>query len=150
MKHILLALFLLLSTTASAQTTTDGSVPFKKANAILIQTPDTGRVALRRLASLLQERGYSVDQLNYDLHSLSTKPKTVGKSGLVLSVTALYQPAGLLLRGQYQVPALNMSVPGVAEFSGMEGGANKLSFRELETIGKAYYPEAKLEYLLKP
>lgn len=150
MKHILLALLLLLSTTASAQTAPDGTVPFKKANAILIQTADTGRVALRRLASLLQERGYGVEHLNYDLHSLSTKPKTVGKSGVVLTVAATYQPTGLVLRGQHQVPDAAPGVPAVAAFSGMDGGAPKLAFHELEAIGKAYYPEAKLQYLLKP
>lgn len=148
MKYLYLVFALFCSTVAAAQTTapSTGLQVFKKANAMLIQTPDSPRVALRKLAAVLQERGYVVEKIDDELNSLVTRGKALRRTTALLTINAFFAPQGIVLRGQYHLEAAGVVVDNPAEFTGMEGGTNKVAFREVEAIAKAYPSTSGIRY----
>ncbi|SNR92491.1 hypothetical protein [Hymenobacter mucosus] len=96
MKKLLVLSLFTLPVGAFAQTVS--SQPFKKANIILIQTPDSGVVALKKIGALLVDKGFVIQKLDTDFNTLTTEPKQI-KSGVTpTTLTVKVTTKGALLR----------------------------------------------------
>ncbi|GAB2958963.1 hypothetical protein GCM10027048_27680 [Hymenobacter coalescens] len=125
--------------------------PFKKANVILVQTPDSPAVALRNLARVLVQQGYTIQRLDEQMGTLRTDPRSLPKGfSPTLTIVALATKSGTLaLRGEFVIDAATLGrVSYTTEFVGMENAANKLTFREVEKAAKAY-PGGRVQYSLQ-
>lgn len=139
MKPLLPLAFLLLfgvPAVAQMQPPPPATIPFKKANALFIQTNDSARAAIRKVAGILQERGFAIDRIDYELLSITTKPKPYGASGLhTMYAMVSMAPSGLRLTGQWHAMVSGIEV---TERAGLTNTASKKAFAELEAVAKAY------------
>jgi hypothetical protein len=133
--------------TAQVPASVTSAFPMKGANVVLVQTPDSPSVALTKLGQVLVARGYTVQRLDESLHTLRSDPKTIPK-GFRPNLTVIASAKGgvLTLRGQYTIDAGTAgTVSSPAQFSGVNGAANKLTFAELQEIARAY-PSGQIRY----
>ena len=149
----LLLLCLLLPFAGRAQPTPappagqESPTVFKRANLLVIHTPDSAKVALRKVAGLLQARGFSIDRLDYDLLSVSTKPKPFANSSQhTMQVLGVAEGGTVRLSATWHGQMGSISVDEPAAFT---NAASKRAFAELEETGKAY-PGASVGYRLRP
>ena len=118
------------------------SVPPKGANAIIIQTTDSGRVALRQFASILVQRGYVIDKLDAGLGSLITKPRTLPVPwNPVVVLQASFSQNSLVVRSQYSL----QTAAGVGNYSGCEKCVDKTVFNE-GVVASKLYPGGVITY----
>jgi hypothetical protein len=146
MKKILFIL-LLIPFLSSAQSQSE---PFKFANTIIIQTQDSSHIALKKIAMILQESGYTISKLDKELQSLSTsmKPQTPNYYDLAVSCYAKgSNNAVIYLSGNYslQVNYTGAIVSDMVVFKGPSFGADKLAFKEMQKVANSY-PNATLKY----
>jgi hypothetical protein len=149
MKHLLLIIALLLPLGASAQKVIIGQeslLPFKKANVILATTPDSAKTALRKMAVIMQQKGFIIDRLDYDLLSISTKPHAFQSSVYTMVVLAVWESGHLKFMGQWRGQALGMTVEEDVAFT---NPASKKAFSEMQNLALAY-PNAKVTYMQQP
>jgi len=142
MKTLLLVALLASSICATAQT---APAPFKGANIILIQTPDSANVALKKMASAFVVSGFMPEKLDTELHSLTTQPKTFGKTTpavFAYKVMARRTPGGgttLEITGDCTVQVgLQPVVSSMQWYKGTPTQQNKVCFNEAEKAAKAY------------
>ncbi|TGE05553.1 hypothetical protein [Hymenobacter fodinae] len=82
MKRLVILSALLASTGIVAKQTpltVNSKEPFKGANIIVIQAPDSASVALQKFARVLVEQGFSVDKLDLKIGYLTTAPRPYGQ-----------------------------------------------------------------------
>ena len=143
MKSLLLVALLVASVCATAQTT---PAPFKGANIILIQTPDSANVALKKMASAFVVSGFVPEKLDTELRYLTTRPKTFGKTTpavFAYKVLARRTPGGgttLEITGDctVQVDAQPVVTSMQWNKSTTPTQQNKVCFNEAEKAAKAY------------
>ncbi|GAA4347705.1 hypothetical protein GCM10023185_02950 [Hymenobacter saemangeumensis] len=121
--------------------------PFYKANVLLVNTSDSARAALRTIAGILQERGFAIEKIDYDLSSIITKPRAYTKSGShSMHILAITCKTGLRLTGQWRG---TFGTFAVEERAAITNNASKQAFAEIEAVGKAY-PGGALRYDYQP
>jgi hypothetical protein len=141
MRNLLLACFLSFSVCASAQT---AASPFKGANIILIQTPDSASAALKKMAGAFLLAGFVPDKLDTELGYLTTQPKSFGQmtpAVFTYKVVARANPPGgaiLELSGEYTVPLGLRSLTSSMHWYKGNLTQDKACFNEAEKAAKAY------------
>jgi hypothetical protein len=120
-----------------------GEKPFKGANTILVYTNDSARVAIKRVAQKMQEKGFVIERLDYDLLSVSTKPK-VRQSLMAyqVSASAIWLDGVLILRGQWHAVLLGNSTDEPAAYT---DPSSRAALAELHAIAEAY-PGGQIKY----
>lgn len=132
MKTITLSFISLLATvTASAQS---AQQPFKGANVILIQLPDSGAVAWQKAAGSLVRAGYVIRNADKDLLTISTEPKP-DKRGLQSSVSASVSGRTLRLAGTYVLRGLGSDAAPII-YRGMAGSPTMLAWEQLDKAAR--------------
>lgn len=155
MKPALLSLLLLASVPALAQTAPpvgqESTEPFKGANEILIHTPDSTSVALKKLAREMIVAGIEPDKIEPEIGYLTTKPKAVGQltpASFSYKVVSSSEPGGTLLRitGDYTVK-LNMVSSMTNPMYWVKGNLlqAKQCFVAIQPVALAY-PGGKVAY----
>ena len=120
---------------------------FKKANIILLHTSDSSKVALRKVAGLLQQRGFAIDRLDYDLLSVSTKPKPfAGSSSHTMTILAIAGQGVVTMSGLWHGEFGSVSVDEPAAYT---NPASKKAIAEIEEVGRAYVG-GRLGYMFRP
>lgn len=124
--------------------------PLHKANTIIIQTPDSATMALRKLATAFVAQGYTVDKLDAQFYTLLMAPKAMDNTyHPVLTIRATAQPGGnslVKLMADYKVDYGNTHFSAKAEYAGSESGNNKTAFREMQQAARAAYPNGQISY----
>jgi hypothetical protein len=123
--------------------------PPKRANAVLVQTPDSAAVALRRFATALVSQGYVIEKLDAQFLTLITAPRVIEgqcmQRLIVRAVAAAGPNSGLCISGDYTATILGQPYSGIAQYSGENKGCNTSSFRALERAARAY-PAGRVSY----
>ncbi|SDY97463.1 hypothetical protein [Hymenobacter psychrophilus] len=154
MKSILLFAGLLLAGGAAfgqSAAVLPAEAPFRGANAILVQTPDSAGAALRTLAGLLVQQGYTIKRLDKEYHTLVTDPRPL-EFGFhpVLIIKAVAVPGGLRMTGESEVDLATLGKStSQAKFIGVEKSVYKGTFRVVEQMARLY-PGGTLRYVLLP
>jgi hypothetical protein len=150
MKTTLLALGLLTATPILAQTLPapgqEATQPFKKANTILVYTADSAKTAIKRAAMALQQQGFAVDRVDYDLLSISTKDHAFLNSFYNMTVLVIWENNHLRYTGQWRGQAMGATVQ---EPAAQTNPASKKAFAEMERAALAY-PGGRAAYLQRP
>jgi uncharacterized protein YukE len=155
MKYIIVACLLLVSSAVFAQKNkspspkpgVEASSLFKGANVIVVHTSDSAKVALRKVAISFQQHGFVIDRMDYDLLSLSTKPKPFARSSShTMQATAVAEQGIIKLGGLWHG---ELGAIHVDEQAGYTNAASKAAFAEIEAVAKDY-PNASIGYLLRP
>jgi hypothetical protein len=127
--------------------------PTPKANAVVIQTPDSAAVALRHLAQAFVAQGYAVDKLDTQFLTLTLAPKTLsGNYSPVITIRANASQgvnSTVRIMGDYRANAGAIQVAGRAQYVGSTTGTNKIAFSELQKAAFAY-PSGKVSYAKTP
>jgi hypothetical protein len=113
----------------------EAAEPFRKANTIWIFTTDSAKTALKNAAMLLQQQGFAVDRLDYDLLSVSTKPRGFANSVYDMTILAIWAGGKLKFTGQWRGQAMGMTVN---EPAAMTNAASKKAFAEIQKVAMAY------------
>ncbi|NVO33273.1 hypothetical protein [Hymenobacter lapidiphilus] len=103
MKTTILLIALVLASLLTQAQAAFAPLPFKGANLILIQTPDSANVALDKIGRALVARGYTIKAFDKQFHTLLTEPLQVrtGAFPTTMTVKAIGRPeGGLLLSGE--------------------------------------------------
>jgi hypothetical protein len=159
MKHLLFAGLLLASIPALAQAVPpagqEAAQPFKGANEILIHTPDSAGVALKKMARTLIVAGIEPDKVDAEIGYITTKGKSVGQmtpATFNYRIVATPEPSGTLLSitGDYTV-GLNAARTMTNPMYWVKGNLlqAKQCFITIEPVAQAY-PGGRLGYKLKP
>ena len=140
-------------TTAQLAAGAESSSSFKGANVITITTADSASVALVKLGRAFQANGVTVERLDKDLLSISTKPKVLS-NGLYLpeaTYLAVATPGAnsvLTITGQGKAEGMGAKVIFPVEIKGTEKGPPTSAFRLMELTAKAY-PGGRVGYMRK-
>jgi hypothetical protein len=125
--------------------------PPVKSSIVVVQTPDSAAVALRKVATALVAQGYTVDKLDTQFCTLLMAPKAMAQQyNPVLTVRAAASPGTnsvIKISGDYKVDYGNTHFTTRAEYAGSETGNNKTAFRELQKAAVAAYPSGQLSYI---
>jgi hypothetical protein len=139
---LLFALFASVSV-AHAQSPTKGD------NVIKIQTSDSTRTALKKLAAVLTQHGYTVEKLDTEFNTLRTNPKNIEgrwiKPQLTLSVFATPGANATLSISGASVANLDGAVSYAMKY--MEGAnrPERMCFLDASSVAQAY-PNGKVSY----
>jgi hypothetical protein len=159
MKHLLLAVLLLATAPTLAQTTPpagqEAIQPFKGANEILIHTPDSTGVALKKMARALIVAGIEPDKVDAEIGYITTKGKSVGQMTTATfnyRIVATPEPSGTLLSitGDYTV-GLNAVRAMTNPMYWVKGNLLQVKqcFITIEPVAQSY-PGGRVGYKLKP
>lgn len=121
-----------------------------RANKMVVRTTDTPDEAYRRLGQLLIQRGYTLQNSDAALRSLSTDFRDVG--GSRMSINAFVSEVGgqtqVEMKGRLQLSvnvgqalggaAMREDASQMVEQRGMSGSPFDRTFRELEATARAY------------
>ncbi|WP_303311231.1 hypothetical protein [Hymenobacter sp. BT730] len=146
-----LAILLFLSFSSVGQTKSGLvlATPFKGANTVLVQTPDSAATALHKLGQVLAQEGYTVEKLDREVLTLVCSPKTLVSLGhpvLVIKATAVAGAnSQLALTGDYTITAGKTVFDLHAQYNGTTTPDKKTSFGELDSIANAY-PNGQVAY----
>jgi hypothetical protein len=139
MKTILLSLFLfVLSSAAFAQIPTVAT-PFKGANTVCVQTPDSAVQALRKLATILVAQGYTIAKVDTEYLTLRTDPRTTPGYSTLLTLKATASPGAaslLAISGEMVVNTMNYTANNTMQYGG--SGFWKATFQEAESAARKY------------
>lgn len=145
-------LLLLLLSFSSVGQTTSGMIlttPFKGANTILVQTPDSAATALYKLGQVFVQQGYTIEKLDQEALTLVCAPKTfvsLGNPVLVIKATAVAGTnSQLALTGDYTIRAGETVFALHAQYNGPTPPEKKTTFGELDRLANAY-PNGKVAY----
>lgn len=168
MKHLLLALmpFLFIMpvmaqmqppppTIAELAAGQESATPFKGANVILLHTPDSSAVALKKMARALILAGIEPDKLEIEIGYLTTKGKAVGQLTPAMfqyKVVSSPEPGGTLLTitGDFTVRislVSSMTVP--MHWTPGNGNQGKICFATIEPVALSY-PKGRIGYKSRP
>lgn len=141
MKRLLL--LVLLCVFAVSASLAQSAAPFKGANVLYIQTPDSAVVAWKKLAGVLTSAGYGIKSSDKDLLTLTTE-SSPGKRGEQVVLLAVVRDKSIQLRGTYSLPG---ALPGSAVISlrGMKGSPSFTAWERLLSAAKSY-PSGKISY----
>jgi hypothetical protein len=129
-------LFLLLLFVSLGAQAQSSKQPFKGANTIVVQLPDSGVTAWKRVAQKLNSLGYVIKSSDKDLLTISTEQKATPNAAVYLAPTLMINGSTLELRGKYGQPSIpNSPVNIPLEFKGMKGFPAMISWDELTRIG---------------
>lgn len=119
------------------------AVPFKGANVLVIQTPDSAAAALRKLAQCFVAAGYNVDKLDTDLLYLTTASSAKGQltpAGFAYRATAADRVGGALisLSGGYTVQAGLRSMYDTMSWTPSKMWQGRVCFDEAQRVAISY------------
>lgn len=138
MKNVLLALLLALTGPAAlAQTTPAGTLSTdRKDNTLLVELPDEGEAAWRRVAQVLLDRGYPLAYSDVNLLSLTTAFNPLNSTNS-LSVSAVVRGHQLTLRGRSEAASI-VGTPSQLTVvrRGAPMGGTRPDWQELEDIAR--------------
>jgi hypothetical protein len=162
MRKLLLACLLFATYPVMAQTSSangqEASQPFKKANAVVITTPDSLDTAYKKIAQAILEAGYTIDRADKELHFINTKARPIARMGLQESLQASLKPGAggsvILLSGTFASPSMAAMSPLMAgdskvEYKGMKGSPIMACWEELQRVARLYQGGA-LTYKQQP
>lgn len=145
MKKLLVFCLLLVGIAAKAQ----GVSPMNKASVIVVQTPDSANTALKKLAQLFVERGYVVEKLDKEFHTLLLAPKViVHQYSPVLTIRVNASggaQATARLSGEYRAVVMGAVLAEQVAYSGHDKSCIGVCFQELQKTALAY-PSGKVSY----
>lgn len=131
MKNILLSLFLLSAAPLAAQHTT----PQKGDARILIQLPDSGRVAWQRTAAILTQAGYGIAAASPELLTFTTTERSIStRNSVQIFVSGAVQRNTVTLTGRWN---LTGGDGNTIVYRGMQGSPFMLAWAELERLAKS-------------
>ncbi|WP_046242657.1 hypothetical protein [Hymenobacter terrenus] len=129
MKPLLLCLLLFIVGSTRAQTS---AKPFKGANTILVQLPDSGVAAWKAAAKVLLSKGYTIKNSDKELLTLSTESKSISRAGDVI-LSSNVSAHQVVFRGIFNTHTLN-DVPMQIVMRGMVGSPFMIAWNELEVV----------------
>lgn len=132
MKNLLLALFLLLSAGATAQTLPP---PPKGSNVIYVTLPDSSTVAWQRVAKAFVANGFALKNSDATLLTLTTEPTPVN-GATELTASAYIEGSRAALRGLIDVPVLGQT-KSILEYRGMRGSIYMSAWAKLYEVAKS-------------
>jgi len=152
MKALLLAGVLLATIPAIAQKAApapavgqESPTVFKKANCVLVYTQDSAKSAIRRVAGLLQQRGHSIDRIDYDLLSITTKPKPFTDFH-ALTLLVIWDVDKLKFTGHWRAQGLNITIEEPMAYT---NPASKKALAEAQAVAESY-PGGRVSYKQTP
>ncbi len=123
--------------------------PKKGDNLVLIQTPDSAGVALKKLVQAFVVQGYTVEKYDGQFYTLTLAPKTLLStfSPILLARASATNGAKSTLRlsGEYRAVVMNHPLNDVVEMKGSEKGIPTSGFRALEKVALTY-PGGQVSY----
>ena len=116
--------------------------PPHQATVVVVQTPDSAAVALRKLATIFVAQGYTVERLDNTFFTLTLAPKLVKNIYQpMLSVKAVASAGGsstVRVSGVWQALVLGAPLTKAASYEGSASGTNRSTFAELQQAANAY------------
>lgn len=144
-KSLIAALLICFAFVAHGQ----AAKPMLKANTVVIQTPDSAAVALRKLAQAFVAQGYTVDKLDTQFLTLLLAPKILAVKYSPAFTVRASATAGskstLRLTGEYKATAGDVPLMNIAQYEGTEWGLNSRCFRAMEKVALTY-PAGQIGY----
>ena len=146
MKKLLLLIIFFLPLSLFAQ---EVERLFKDANLIIIETKETSENALRQLARLMQDYGYSIIRYDNELNSFLAQKPEFKKADYTYQVQAYIRENNgvrIHLFGNYKIVSDNGETLGEASYK--DGIFNKIEldfFQSLDKIAKAF-PGGMVKY----
>ena len=146
MKKLFLLIFLFIPAMLFAQ---ESERPFKKADLIIIETSKTPDDALKQLAKLMQDYGYSIIRFDKELNSfLAQKPESDRTSYTYQVQAFIREKDGVQVHlfGNYKLRSEEGETLGQASFK--DGILNRIEldfFQNLDKIAKAF-PGGRVKY----
>jgi hypothetical protein len=129
----------LVASTVHAQSVSEASKPFRKANAVLLYTSVPADSVLHILALNLRQRGFEVANLNTSVGYLQTAPGiATGDRGWPLIIQVDRIPGGVVLTGKYRMEELPGRPLFPAEFLGFEWSPAKSSFIQVKKTARLF------------
>lgn len=138
MKHLLLVALLALARPAAfAQGAISGTTaPDKNDNTLVVELPEEGAAAWRRVARVLADRGYPFAHSDVHLLALTTAFNPISRTAS-LSVSALVRGHQLILRGRLEaITTVGSPSQLVAVRRGAPLGGESEGWQELELIAR--------------
>jgi hypothetical protein len=138
MKRLFTILALLISFAAMAQ-----QEPPKGANWIIISTKDSSHVAFKKLALLLQDAGYSLEQADRELGSIATgyKPQSPNDYNMALIANIREgETTTIRLQGKWKFDGAmsKTELTGLAINKGVSFHVNRLAFDAVRKLAESY------------